>query len=349
MTYDRWGLAASTVRPGRVAVVREDMPEAFDRLCGLVGAVRLVDERPDGARLAWLGTERQPGSQPMQDLLTEFLELSSAPAETIADFARRFGPLLGTWDRRGRTHDDQRVDPPPAHRAATELSEPVDMWRTHARALGALLDAAAELREKGWLATKHWPGALSSLAVPAWAQVGARGAGGPAEVDLDMIAFDAITSYGFPIQPRSDGDRIADVLSGLLHISGVQPAFGSLAKGQPGACYAIPVEDFHPEGSDPFGGTRFVGGLLPVLAAQVAFACRKTVQVRCSWCGEIIRPSHFREKGKRHPRKGQPFYGSHDDCRKKARHETKVKSENKRRGLVQDDAVDSRVDSQTGG
>ncbi len=312
---------AAAIQSSRGLVIRETGSDPLAALRTHVPPVRLVGEGSHEARLEWHRVGGRPGA-PLRDVLEDFLELATAPEREIATFAARYGPLLpitGGSDAGSVPDAGGKRDP---HGEAV-VAEPIGIWRLHARSLEALIGAAVDAAA-GLPSREDWTNVLGVLAVPAWAHDQASGSAPPSQHDLIDIAVKEALG-GILDDSVSDVERVNGITRALLELSKVELAFETPAGEQPQRTYMIRAS--RDEKQDTEGW--IVDGLLPVLAGQTAMLCwgaTTVTVVRCSGCGRFLRPSYFRQEGKRRPRKGQPFYGHHDDCARNARLQTKKDS-----------------------
>ncbi len=312
---------AAAIQSSRGLVIRETQSDPFAALRTHVPPVRLVGEGSDEARLEWHRVGGRPGA-PLRDVLEDFLELATAPEREIATFAARYGsllPITGGSDAGSVPAAGGKRDP----QGEAVVSEPLGIWQLHARTLEALIGAAVDAAA-GLPSREDWTHVLGVLAVPAWAHDRTSGSAPPSQQDLEAIAVKE-TIGGILDDAVSDEERGDRITRALLRLSGVEVAFEAGERGEPHRTYTTRASRIEMEGDEGW----VLDGLLPVLACQTAMLCwaaRTVIMVRCTGCGRFLHPSYFRQEGRRRPRKGQPFYGHHDDCARDARLQTKKDS-----------------------
>ena len=279
---------------------------------------------------------RPTAADPLLDVrwcLDAFISLEDAEVNTVRDFARRYGPLIGSHSERYRSTR-------PTALQAT-MMEAIPLWRALAHSLHSLLaiasDVLADRRPDGY----EWVDGQSVLKVvqglhenwPEWHRESDRLRAGLHDVGVP-------TTHGAQIV------QVRQTMNALLEAAGVRvdSGFGESCVSAPS--FALPGHaDIYFTATGAWSQS-VVDGLLPLLALQAIGVMRDNRIHTCDGCGRRIPLP----QGAPRPRRGIPFYGDHEECRRAARLKSKRESKRKRtqrqreaegaRSIVNDDGVD---------
>ena len=252
-------------------------------------AVSILDRK-----LIWEFSQ-QNRTRPVDFLLDEFLVLADLDRESLRSFAAHWGPLNPRSANQRSSIDPIRVE------------EPESLWEDFAHLLQAVLVVAADMSEERTPDPRSWSQVLLGTS-----KLDLR-AGDREKRVTDMVVEWSLA--GFLQQSKQPRVLFREFVNRLLEDSGVRLDSGLGESEVSGPFYALPTWE---ESSFDWNAETpaVVSGLKPLLAMQTLNAIRRSKTIRrCDGCGRIIPLPPGTSK----PRRGIPFYGNHEDCRREAR------------------------------